>query len=177
MAYDTMPWPEPGATPDMAYLKHIVGYLQSKDSSQNRNAAEPDTRIVWNGATDEDHEKAGTKDAPFAKGTCSVHVTRTQVWWSPSVTTRGWEGELFDNSGAAINGCKTGYVALNDDENFVIKCETLGYDLIASEASANTLEFKIGVQAWSTVASAHDEKCDVQVIQDGADAVSHGTFF
>ncbi|KAF2125230.1 subtilisin-like protein [Dothidotthia symphoricarpi CBS 119687] len=150
MAYDTIPWDD--SKKGIERVQAIMSFVQSDASSVIRNT-ETKLRIIWNGATIEDHKDAqseGSSPLPYKPGTCVVSVILTQELYSPVSQTYGWEGDIYNAAGARINGCSTQYQIHPTSEDFSIGCDPLKNGVTVHVGDRDVLDFKFGDQTWNS---------------------------
>ena len=164
MGYPIAPWTEPsGDTKDnkLERIRRIRAYLQSDDSSVVRSETDKNVRVIWNGATEEDHERTQSNNAPqqpYQPGTCKVNLTQVQETYSAAYSTFGWDGKIIDDAGKDIKDCDPAYEIVPTTTDYAIDCQLLKNKLNVHVVGGDNLEFKIGDQDWKT----EDSNCKVE---------------
>jgi hypothetical protein len=163
MSRATVPWVE--HNDGYARVSAIRDYIKSDASSDVRNpfANEP-IRIIWNGATFQDHVDAKPQSTSFKPGTCKVSLSNYQEAYVSGFITYGWQGLISDDAGAPIPSCSTQKQVIAAATNYGIPCTPLGNRLDVHAVGKDSVEFKMGDQTWRS----GDKNCAVQDwTQDG----------
>jgi hypothetical protein len=131
-----------------ARVSAIRDYLRSDASSDIRNPfANEAIRIVWNGATIDDHKGAQALNGTtvlYKPGTCKINLINYRELFTGKITVLAWEGKILDGNGTPIEGCAAAKKTAGLLNDFTLPCPPLGYGLSAHTMPDGTFLFRLG---------------------------------